>query len=305
MSDYWKDRLVLVTGSSGFVGSALCEKLASLGATVFLFDKDQDILDSGNLDLKNNQIQNVIHLAAQAIVNVANAGPTSTFDVNIRGTWMLLEACRKSPSVESVVVASSDKCYGEPQYLPLDERHPLLALSPYDASKACEDILARTYAKTYDLPITVTRCSNIYGNDSHISRIVPSTILSCLQNENVILRSDGSPLRDYIYIDDVIDAYLTLSSQASKTFIKGEAFNFGTGIGTSSFQLAEVIRKLTDSKSSIKVLNIEKNFIQRQYLSSHKAKTLLAWEPKFSLLTGLGKTIDWYRSNLETLKVQI
>ena len=294
---------MLCTGGAGFVGTHLVQKLRDLGAQVSITDsrvdvtKDVRYLEDLKRTIKTNKISVVIHLAAQAIVNTANKSPVPTFDTNVRGTWTLLEACRLSSSVESITIASSDKCYGEPQYVPIAEGHPLLALNPYDTSKALEDILARSYAKTFGMPIVVSRCSNIYGGgDKHMTRIVPGTIMSVLKGEPPVIRSDGSPRRDYLYVDDAVECYLRLGENAGR--FKGEAFNFGTGRSCTVLKLTREIIRLCDSKLEPKILNVEKNFIKRQYLDSSKAQKLLGWQAKVSLEDGLRRTISAYRNQM-------
>ncbi|MCK4649193.1 GDP-mannose 4,6-dehydratase, partial [bacterium] len=238
------------------------------------------------------------HLAAQAIVGKANQSPLPTFESNIRGTWNVLEVARNK-GIGQMIIASSDKAYGEHEKLPYTEDFSLSALHPYDASKACCDILARTYAHTYDLPIAVTRCANIYGGgDLNFSRIIPDTIRSVLYKRNPIIRSDGTPLRDYIYIEDVVNAYLVLAEKLDDKKIRGQAFNFGTARPISVLNLVTKIIDIsgkTSLKPVVKGKGKVRGEIDEQYLSSQKAGDLLGWRHRVSIEEGLSKTIDWYR----------
>lgn len=316
-AQFWQNKNVFITGGTGFVGAAVAETLMNAGVHVVILERDQptpsasaarglrdratfvrgDLSDEATLGriLNEYTIDTVFHIAAQAIVGVANRSPLSTFESNIRGTWNLLEACRRNPQVSRIVVASSDKAYGEPKYVPYTEEHPLLGLYPYDASKACTDILARSFGVTYDMPIAVTRCANIYGpGDMNLSRMIPGTIIAVLKGEVPVIRSDGTPRRDYIYIDDVVEAYLTLMQQLDQPEAWGEAFNFGTGAPTSVLDLFRTIIRLCGKQVEPKILNEAKHEIQEQYLSSEKAKQVLEWQPRYQLEEGLKKTIEWY-----------
>ena len=235
------------------------------------------------------------HLAAQAIVGTANKSPISTFETNIKGTWNVLEACRQL-GTKRTIAASSDKAYGEHEKLPYKEEFCLSGLTPYEASKSCTDILARTYAKTYGLPIAVTRCGNIYGGgDLNWSRIIPGTIRSVLNNERPIIRSDGTLIRDYIYILDVVNAYIIITEQLDRKEVAGEAFNLGTKMPLSVLELVKKIITLTQRKIEPQILNEVKNEIRAQYLDWAKAKRILGWEPMYSLDEGLKETLQWYR----------
>ncbi len=246
------------------------------------------------------------HVAAQAIVNKANQSPIPTFETNIKGTWNILEAARECSGNTKIIVASSDKAYGEHKKLPYTEEAALAALHPYDASKACADILTRTYAHTYNLAAAITRCANIYGpGDINFSRIIPDTIRSVLNNANPIIRSDGTPLRDYIYIDDVIAAYLGLGKALylNKNNVNGQAFNFGTGKPISVIKLVRLILKLAGKdnlKPQIMSKHKLKGEIDKQYLSSKRANRILGWHCRYNLTDGLTKTFDWYRYYLQT-----
>ncbi len=315
----WKDLPVLVTGADGFIGSWVAKELIGKGANVFTIVRDIkkynniDVFglrekiniihgDLINFDVCNRimeeyEISMCFHLAAQAIVGTANLSPLSTFESNIKGTWNILEAARLSKFIKGIVVASSDKAYGVQKKLPYTEESPLSGLYPYDSSKACADILARSYFKTYGLPVSVTRNANTYGGaDLNFSRLVPDTIRSVLYNKQLIIRSDGTPERDYMYIKDSVNAYLVLAANLNRKNVKGEAFNFGTGKPISVLNLYNKIIKFM-SKDNIKpkVLGEAKHEIDRQYLSINKAKKVLKWQPIYSLDKGLKETIAWYK----------
>jgi len=314
----WKNLNVLVTGADGFIGSWIANELVAKGADVITIVRD--IKKQSNLDvlgLRNKinivhgdlisfetcsrviqeyEIRTCFHIAAQAIVGTANASPLSTFESNIKGTWNILETARLSKFIKGIVVASSDKAYGVQKKLPYTEESPLLGLYPYDASKACADILARCYFTTYGLPVAVTRNANTYGPaDLNFSRLIPDTVCSLLRNKKPVIRSDGTPERDYMYIKDAVNAYLTLASNLDRKNVQGEAFNFGTGKPVSVIELYNKIISLMGKKIRPKVLGEAKNEIDRQYLSIEKAKRILKWKPKYSLEEGLRETIKWYK----------
>ena len=315
----WKNRNVFVTGANGFIGSWITKALVEKGANVVILIRDE--IPASPLSYMSNvcnklggivrgsatdyaaverifneyEVNTCFHLAAQAIVGVANMSPLSTFESNIKGTWNVLEAARNAKTLKKVIVASSDKAYGEHEKLPYSEEFCLNASHPYDASKACADILARTYFNTYGLPVAVTRCANIYGGgDLNFSRIIPDTIRSVLFDRNPIIRSDGTPVRDYLYIADAVDAYLTLAEKLEK--VKGEAFNFGTNSPVSVLELVNKIIKIS-GKTHLKpiVKGEAKGEINRQYLSSEKARKMLGWKPRYNLDRGLKETIAWYK----------
>ena len=318
----WKDVNVLVTGADGFVGSWVARALIEKGANVSTIVRD--IKKSSNLDaigirnkinLVNGDLTNFeicqrvmneyeteicFHIAAQAIVTTANTSPLSTFESNIKGTWNILESARQSRFIRGLVVASSDKAYGVQKNLPYTEESPLLGIFPYDASKACADILARSYFKTYQLPVAVTRNANTYGGgDLNFGRLIPDTIRSLLENKQPLIRSDGTPERDYMYIKDAVSAYLTLAENLSRKEVMGEAFNFGTGKPISVLDLYKKIIKSMGKSIKPKILGTAVNEIDRQYLSINKAKRILNWEPKYSLEQGLKETIKWYERFLK------
>jgi len=326
MSEFWKDRSVFVTGAFGFVGANLTKALLDTGANVICLRRDDtnpNSLDGlgltskvtavrGELEdlsllsriLNEYEIDAVFHLAAQAIVGAANRSPISTFESNIRGTYMLLEACRLSPLVKRVVVASSDKAYGTSPTLPYHEDLPLQGVFPYDVSKSCTDLLARSFAKTYDLPVTVARAANIYGpGDINLSRIIPGTILSVLKGEDPIVRSDGTPVREYIHVSDVVTGYLRLLEEIDAT--RGEAYNIGSG---DHFDVLSLVGKIIEacgaSGRSKPVVMLQKKIereIDQQYLSSEKMHQATGWRAENRLEDGLTGTIAWYRENQHRL----
>jgi CDP-glucose 4,6-dehydratase len=249
------------------------------------------------------EIETVIHLAAQTIVGVANRSPLATFETNIKGTWCLLEAARRSGLNPQVIVASSDKAYGEQTQLPYTEEAPLEGRHPYDASKSCTDILALTYHHTYRLPVCVTRCGNFYGGgDLNFNRIVPGTIRSALRGQRPVIRSDGSFVRDYFYVKDGAAAYLHLAEcMARQPEIVGQAFNFSTEIQVTVLELVERILRQIGSPLAPDVRNEASHEIKHQYLSAAKARSLLAWRPRYELDAELAETIEWYRSYFSAL----
>lgn len=241
------------------------------------------------------EIDTVFHLAAQAIVGVANRNPISTFEANILGTWNILEACRKHPLIKRVIVASSDKAYGDQENLPYDENMPLQGKHPYDVSKSCADLISHTYFHTYGLPVCITRCGNLYGGgDLNFNRIIPQTIQLVLNGEAPEIRSDGTFVRDYFYIEDAVQAYLLLAEKMEENNLAGEAFNFSNEIQLTVLELVEKILKKMNSNLKPKVLNQGNNEIKHQYLSAEKARKLLNWTPAYTIDEGLEKTIEWY-----------
>jgi len=318
-SSYWREKKVLVTGVSGFIGSWLAQGLVNNGAYVVGLDCDfnpssflhvsgtdsQIIKVQGRLEdfnllrriLSEYEIDTCFHLGAQAIVQTAVKSPLPTFESNIKGTWNVLEAARNSELIERIVVASSDKAYGTHEKLPYSEEHCLRGLHPYDVSKTCSDLLSQTYYHTYGLPIGIARSGNTYGGgDLNFNRIVPGTILSLLRNKRPIIRSDGTPIRDYLYIKDAINGFLLIARNLDREEVQGQAFNFGTGNPISVLDLVNKIRFLMDKMSLEPViLNDVSHEIQKQYLSFKKAMRLLRWKLRYSLNEGLRATIQWYR----------
>ncbi|MDR3639334.1 MAG: GDP-mannose 4,6-dehydratase [Isosphaeraceae bacterium] len=321
-SDFWRDRSTLVTGATGLVGGWLVRRLLDAGADVVCLIRDGvprselirsrmidrvtrvegDVRDQALLEraLGEYEIDTVFHLAAQTIVGIANRNPVSTFESNIQGTWSLLEACRRSPRVRQIILASSDKAYGSHPNLPYDEEAPLKGEHPYDVSKSCADLIARSYAVSYGLPVATTRCGNFYGGgDLNWNRIIPGTIRSALRGERPVVRSDGSFVRDYFYVEDGANAYLTLAeSLAVRPELAGEAFNFSNESQVTVLELVRKILTMLGSDLQPEVRNEASNEIVHQYLSAAKARRLLGWGPQFNLDTGLGRTIGWYREHL-------
>lgn len=315
---FWTDRPTFVTGATGLLGSATVRDLVEMDAQVICLVRDWvprcelmmsgiadgcvivsgDVRDQALLErvLGEYQIDTVLHLAAQTIVGIATANPVSTMETNVGGTWALLEACRRSPTVGGVVVASSDKAYGEQLSLPYTEEMPLLARHPYDATKACADIISRSYASTYNMSVAVTRCGNFYGEgDLNWNRIVPGTIRSILRNERPIIRSNGLMIRDYLYVEDGARANLALAERlSSDNQFRGQAFNFSNETPVSVLGLAGLILKLMDSDLEPVLLDRAEHEIAEQYLSAAKARDMLEWRPKFGLEAGLKRTIAWY-----------
>jgi CDP-glucose 4,6-dehydratase len=243
-----------------------------------------------------------LHLAAQSIVSVANRNPLATLESNIRGTWTVLEAARRSPRVKQIVVASSDKAYGDNPKLPYTEDMPLRGRHPYDVSKSCSDLVAQMYANTYGLPVCITRCGNVYGpGDLNWNRIVPGTMRSALRGERPVIRSDGKFVRDYLYVDDGAAAYLrTAEVLAQRNELRGEAFNFSNDTPVTVVQLVERILKTAGRVDLLpEVRNEASHEIREQYLSSEKARQTLSWAPRFTLDEGLKHTFEWYRTLLE------
>lgn len=318
--NHWAQKRVFVTGSTGFLGSWMTGTLLDRGATVVSLVRDvspqSDEADGvararctaalgrledfeGLLRIVNEyEIDTVFHLGAQAIVGTANRNPISTFEANIRGTWNLLEACRQAGTVKRIVVASSDKAYGSQPVLPYTEEMPLQGCHPYDVSKSCTDLIAHTYHVTYGLPVCITRCGNFFGGrDMNFNRIVPDTIRSVILGKAPALRSDGTFIRDYIYVKDVVHAYLTLAEQMDRPGIHGQAFNFSNEDQLTVLGLTTKILELMD-RSDLKpvILNQAQGEIRDQHLSAAKARAVLNWKPGYSIDEALLETIAWYRN---------
>jgi CDP-glucose 4,6-dehydratase len=316
---FWLDRPTFVTGGTGLVGSWLVKRLMDAGADVVCLVRDWvpqsemvrqgwiekvkvvrgDIRDRETLErvLGEFEVDTVIHLAAQTIVTIANRNPISTFETNIAGTWNVLEACRRSPKVRQIVVASSDKAYGDQEILPYDENTPLQGQHPYDVSKSAADLIAFTYAKSFELPVVITRCGNFYGGgDMNWNRIIPGTIRSILRGQRPVIRSDGEYIRDYFYVEDGAAAYMLLAEQlASRPDLKGQAYNFSNEIQVSVREIVDRILKATSSNLKPDIRNEVSNEIRHQYLSAEKARRDLGWTPMFTLNEGLSRTVEWYK----------
>jgi CDP-glucose 4,6-dehydratase len=306
------------------VGGWLVKRLTGLGADVVCLVRDWvpqselvrarlieqvkvargDVRDQELIErlLGEYEVATVFHLAAQTTVGVANRNPVSTFDVNIRGTWAVLEACRRSPKVKQVVMASSDKAYGDLATLPYTEDMPLQGQHPYDVSKSCADLIGQTYAKTYGLPVCITRCGNFYGGgDLNWNRIVPGTIRSILRGERPVIRSDGQFVRDYFYVEDGAAAYTTVAEQlAARPELAGEGFNFSNELRVTVLELVEKILGSMGSKLEPDIRNEVSNEIKFQYLDASKAKRMLDWSPAFTFEEGLRATVEWYTRYFET-----
>jgi len=321
--NFWKGRRVLVTGATGVVGLNLVNKLETLGAEVvtivrdwvpktrlqgnFFHDGSGVVIVRGELEdyhllvrtIAEYEIANIFHLGAQTLVGVGNVSPLTTFKANIEGTWNLLEAARviqaHTPGIESICVASSDKAYGSSKILPYTEEMALSGEHPYDVSKSCCDLIARSYGITYSLPVSIARMGNIYGpGDLNFNRVVPGTIRSVLEGKAPQIRSDGTPVREYFYVDDAVDAYLTMAELARSTK-PGSAFNFSSGEKRSVLDVVNTILNLMKSDLKPVIRNTAHHEIQDQYLSIEKAEKELRWKPRHPLKSGLVPTIAWYK----------
>ena len=319
---FWRNRPTFVTGATGLVGSWLVQRLVGFGADVVCLVRDHvpqselvrshtidkvrvvrgDVCDQALLErtLGEYEIATVMHLAAQTIVGIANRNPVSTFQTNIGGTVALLEACRRSPKVTGIVVASSDKAYGDAKQLPYDESTPLAGIHPYDASKSCTDIITRSYAATWAVPAIITRCGNFFGGgDLNWNRIVPGTIRSVLRGEPPIIRSDGQFVRDYLYIEDGAAAYTLVAERlAENPDLRGHAFNLSYERPVTVNELVAKILEQMNSKLVPVVKNEASSEIREQYLDATKARQMLDWRPTFTVDEGLKRTIAWYRAFL-------
>lgn len=319
---FWSDRPVLVTGGTGLLGSHLVAELVARGADVVALVRDwvpgSELVRSGAIEgvrvvrgdlcdaplleraLGEYEVDTVFHLAAQTIVGIANRNPVSTFETNVRGTWLLLEACRRAPTVRQVVMASSDKAYGIQQQLPYTEDAPLAGCHPYDVSKSCADLIAHTYAVSYDLPVVVTRCGNFFGGgDLNFNRLIPGTIRAVLRGERPVIRSDGGPRRDYLHVGSGVGAYLAAAEAlAARPELAGEAFNFSEETPRTVMEVVAEVLDAMGSNLEPDVRDEAQNEIPHQYLSSKKAREVLGWEASVPFRQGLEETIAWYRGYL-------
>lgn len=310
-----KNKNVLITGASGLVGSHLVEKLVVIGANAHItyrsFNPKSYFADkklnkkvvSAVCDIKDfsrifdivskYEIEYIFHVAAQPIVNTAYINPRETLESNIIGTINILEAARLSQKIKGIVVASSDKAYGK-KCSNAKENEPMAGDHPYDVSKSCTDLIAMTYAKTYGLPVAVSRFGNIYGpGDLNFNRIVPGIMKSIINNETLEIRSDGEFVRDYVYVKDVADGYIALMENIEK--VKGEAFNFSTGYNFSVIEMIRKIEKILNKKCKYKILNIQNNEIPFQSLNFEKAAKVLGWKSQYTFEKGIKETFDWYK----------
>jgi CDP-glucose 4,6-dehydratase len=320
---FWANRRVFVTGCSGFLGSWTVRELNLMGATTIglVRDRNRGYIDDdpaivpqfiveGALEdyqtvlraINEHEADTVLHLGAQPVVGTAFRNPRSTFEANIRGTWHVLDACRElGKQVKRIVIASSDKAYGEAERLPYDETMPLNGRHPYDASKSCTDIIAQTYHETYKLPVCITRAANFFGGrDFNFSRIVPGTVRWALNGERPVLRSDGTMIRDYIYVRDAVLAYLMLAEKMEDSALHGHAFNFSGETPLSVIELVNIILRLAGRPDLEPIILGEATAeIPCQYLAAGKARRMLGWEPGWTTEQALIETIDWYRNWLE------
>ncbi len=319
---FWQDKRVLITGCTGFLGSWLTAVLLNMGADVVGLIRDDvpqsQLIRSGNIHrikvvrgelcdypllvrtIAEYEIHTIFHLAAQTIVGIANRSPMSTFETNIRGSWMLMEAARQQPTVKAMVIAGSEKAYGDVAPPPFREEFSLQGRHPYDVSKSCADLIAQCYAHSYTLPISVTRCSNLYGGgDLNWNRLLPGTIRSVLRGKRPVIRSDGTFKRDYLFVEDAVNGYLMIAEQLGQGKLAGETFNFGMGKPNSALDVVNTIIKVSNYPSLEPIiLNEVKNEIKDEYLSADKARQVLGWQPADTLETGLAKTMKWYREFL-------
>jgi len=318
-ASFWGGRKVFVTGCSGFLGTWLCAELVESGALVtglirdqvvksFFFEKklDQSVnLIRGKVEklelieriLAEYEIDTVFHLAAQAIVGTADRSPVSTFETNIKGTWNILEACRRIPGIGRIIVASSDKAYGDHKYLPYTEDMPLNGTYPYEVSKSCADLLCRCYHYAYGLNVAVTRCGNLFGGgDLNFSRLVPGTVRAVIMNKPPVLRSDGRFIRDFFYVKDAVRAYMCLAEKMEEKNLGGQAFNFSSGTRITVKDITRLILRLAGREHLTPVvLNQAGGEIKDQYLSIEKAVKILGWRPSWPLEEGIWETINWYK----------
>jgi CDP-glucose 4,6-dehydratase len=324
----WSGRRVFVTGATGVIGLHLTRALERHGAEVTVLVRDWvprarylgewldgkgtvtvvrgDLSDRDLLAriLAEYETEVIFHLGAQTIVRAGNVSPVTTFAANIAGTWNLLEAARTTGmydgnGISAICVASSDKAYGTAARLPYTEEMPLRADHPYDVSKSCTDLIARSYAVTYDLPVCIARMGNIYGpGDLNFNRIIPGTIRSVLERKPPVVRSDGTPVREYFYVSDAVDAYLTMAERIGRKGVRGQAFNFSSGERRTVLEVVDLILAKMGSRMRPRIFATARHEIQEQYLSIAKARKVLAWKPRTRLAEGLEETIAWYREVL-------
>src|SRR5215211_947425 len=321
----------LVTGGRGFVGAWICRQLLERGDRVVSLDREAregrhsalellgitgqvaevegDLLDAELVrgTLAEHDVDVVFHLAAQTLVGPAAESPASTFETNVRGTWIVLEACRET-GVRRVVVASSDKAYGAHDELPYREDFALRPTAPYEASKAAADLIARSYWHSYRLPVAVTRFANVYGGgDTNFSRLIPETVSAALEGRPPVIRSDGSPERDFLYVEDAARAYLALADALPSPSVTGEAFNAGWGSPQSVREVVDLICELGPRKvePDYQGSGIPRGEIDRQYLDSTKIREAVRWRPQIDLREGLQRTLDWYAAHPEVRPAEV
>ena len=306
-----KAKNILITGGAGFIGSHLVDELIARHHNVFVIDnlssgKEEninpktkfykvDVRDRNIFQiLEKEKIEGVFHLAAQPIVDKAYENPLEVIETNVMGTANVLEACRQKGDLDFIVVVSSDKAYGRAKELPYKEHFPLRGNHPYDVSKSAADLIAQTFFSTYGLPVVITRFSNIFGpRDFNFSRIIPGALEAVIKNKELLIRSDGKMIREYVYVKDVVDGYIKLAFNIRE--VSGEAFNFGSA---NIFSVIDVIKKIEEilgQKIRYNILNIAKNEIPEQYLDWTKAKEKLGWEPATSFEEGIAETYNWYK----------
>ena len=316
---FWKDKVVLITGFEGFLGSNLTKAMLEAKAKVVGLDiktfRKKTILGPQDYKkiavyrgsvtnrnlvrdiLRKHSVDIIFHLAAEAIVCRSQKNPLQAFASNITGTWEVLEAARRKGNLQAIIVASSDKAYGSHKKLPYREDAPLIANHPYDVSKSCADLIAKTYFHTYGLPVAISRCGNIYGpGDFNFSRLIPDALRSLALNKQPKIRSDGNFVRDYVYIDDIVAGYLRIAQLMTRCKISGEAFNLSNEQPVTVIKLLKVINQVypVAKKLNYKIMNTARYEIKKQYLSSAKALRILGWKPGYSLREGLSKTVKWY-----------
>ncbi len=320
---FWHERPVLVTGCTGLLGSWLTQALVEAGADVVGLIRDQvpqsplvrsgtlhrirvvrgDVSDYATMEraLNEYEVETLFHLAAQTIVGIANRAPLSTFESNVKGTWVTLEAARRTPTLQRIVVASTDKAYGTQPVLPYTEEMPLHGEHPYDVSKSAADLITQSYAFTYKMPIAITRCANIYGGgDLNWNRLIPGTLRSLLQGQPPIIRSDGTYVRDYLYVKDAVRAYMMLAETLDRPEVQGQAFNCGTDAPASVLEMARLMLAISPHPElEPVVLNEASHEIERQYLDSGKIERLVGWVPQWRREDALRETLGWYADYLE------
>lgn len=324
-ANFWRNRRVLVTGHEGFLGSNLAKRLLAYGAKVTGIDlkihrkqtiftpADYRLIQGFELDIADfSRVKKamcsarpefIFHLAAEAIVDRSLDSPLRAFRSNIEGTWNILEVSKGLSCLRALVIASSDKAYGAHERLPYRESDALLAQHPYDASKCCADILAKTYAKSFGLNTTITRCGNIYGpGEFNFSRIVPDAMNCLLSGQTLSIRSDGTFVRDYVYVEDIVSGYLLLARRADTLKLKGESFNLSNDAPLSVLQLLRKIEKISGKSLQYRILNRARCEIKKQYLSSAKARRVLGWKPEFGIDDGLRATLSWYVKNRNLMR---